>query len=166
MESAEEPKEDAEKPKYRNWVFTFNNWHLHEFRHARFHDFDFDENVRYVAFSYEIGATTGTPHLQGVAVLWGDRTKDWVIEKFPAGIRWDHMRGTFEQACDIYCGKNGNQIFEFGEAPMKGRRTDIISTKRLLDQGVPLRTVATMENHYGTVMKFHKSMSIYAGWQK
>jgi hypothetical protein len=143
---------------------TFNNWQNHPEREARMHNFVFDDNVRYVAFSYEVGEQ-GTPHLQGVAVLWGDRTKDWMIQQFPAGIHWEIMRGTFTQASE-YCGKNGNTIFHFGKEPQKGRSSDILGFKRLLDAGERLQTVAQMEPHHGSFLKYQKAYSIYAGWQQ
>lgn len=152
-----------EKPKYRNFVFTFNNWQDHPKREARFHDFNFDENVRYVAFSYEVAPTTGTPHLQGVAVLWEPRLEEWVWQEFPAGIYWKNMLGTFTQASD-YCGKNGNQIFEFGDRPMQGKRTDINIFQRELESGKSFEQVARQENFVATAAKFQKFFTTYAGW--
>jgi hypothetical protein len=151
-------------PKSRNWTLTFNNWHLHPAREARMHNFDFDENVRYLAFSYEVAPTTGTPHLQGVAVLWGDRTMDWMIQQFPAGIHTEIMRDRFTNA-HAYCGKDGNQIFSFGEEPMKGRRSDILGFTRLLEDGKTVgEIVVEHENHRETYVKYNRGLEKVAAY--
>jgi len=101
------------KGKYRAWCFTVNNYT------------EADEQViqttvknlaRYIVYGYEVGQECGTPHLQGYVYFENARQRKSVARMFPRA--WlSPANGSAEQS-RVYCTKEQNGGFEFGEPPM------------------------------------------------
>lgn len=127
--------------KYRNWVFTLNNYtsseeiSLKELRDTCTH-------IKYYIFGYEVGEN-GTPHLQGT-VCFDTPFSLMRVKKIPGMERThlERMKGTLEQSVK-YC-KKDNNWFEDGEPPAvkPGKRNDLIRVRETALKG-GLRDVAT-----------------------
>lgn len=102
--------------RYRNAVFTLNNYTDDEVNQLREH------KCSYLVFGFEIAPTTGTPHLQGY-VEWQNAKQGSTIFKINPRIHWQKRIGTSTQAAD-YCKKEPG-YFEKGECTKQGQRTDL-----------------------------------------
>lgn len=98
----------------RNFCFTFNNYP----------DTSLVDNLdcKYIAYSFEVAPTTGTPHLQGWVTFYSAKTFKAACKLLP-GCHLSIMHGSLAEN-DLYCSKAG-QLIERGEKPLsndnKGR---------------------------------------------
>ncbi len=110
--------------KFRNLVFTVNNWTEDELRSLLDYDFQF------LVVGKEVGEE-GTPHLQGYAEL-KKQMRLTGIKKIP-GLSRAHIEqrmGTVEQAVN-YCKKDGDFV-EVGEPKQAGKRTDLETLREMI----------------------------------
>jgi len=100
--------------RHRNFIFTYNNYPDTKL---------VDELLcKYIAYSFEVAPTTGTPHLQGYVSFHNAKTVQAVRNLLP-GCHVSVMLGSIAQN-DEYCSKAG-YLNERGEKPItndnKGR---------------------------------------------
>lgn len=114
--------------KSRDWVFT---WFYKSLDDIPLFETTLQNTARYYFFGKEIAPTTGRPHLQGHVVFKNPRCFRGIVKEFQRGICWNMRRGTLEEN-DIYCSKDGD-VTEWGNKPTQGKRTDIISIRKILD---------------------------------
>ena len=81
------------------------------------------------------------------------------------------MHGSFESN-EAYRSKEG-QLSELGKRPTQGTHTDLLHVTKLLDNGywtTPDGDTCTVadenEEHFGTVMKFPRSMNEYSDYKR
>jgi len=100
--------------KYRAWTFTLNNYTpVHE-EHIQ----TIVKNLcRYIVYGKEVGEQDGTPHLQGYVYFHNARQHKAVTRLLP-GAWVTPSRGNAEKN-RVYCTKQANGGFEFGEPPME-----------------------------------------------
>jgi len=100
--------------KYRAWTFTLNNYTpVHE-EHIQ----TIVKNLcRYIVYGKEVGVQDGTPHLQGYVYFHNARQHKAVTRLLP-GAWVTPSRGSAEKN-RVYCTKQANGGFEFGEPPME-----------------------------------------------
>lgn len=139
----------ATAPKFRNYVFTLNNYSDVEVAQLR----DLGAaggSVLYLAFQGERGES-GTRHLQGVVCFRNPRCLGGVKNVVGRRAHVEQMRGTADQARD-YCRKEesrdpeGPAFCEFGELPAgagagRGSRTDCAQVVELLRGGAGYRQI-------------------------
>lgn len=125
--------EIKESEKFRNFVFTWNNW-TRDFDMSR-EILDWLEDtagpklkIQYAIVGEEIGEEK-TCHLQGYVELV-DRKSFKSIKSMFNRCYIDRRRGTQSQAIE-YCKKQGN-YHEYGTRKTPGSRTDLQDIKRLL----------------------------------
>lgn len=109
------------RKRYRDWCYTINNWTEEEYESV------IALPARYHVCAKEVGET-GTPHLQGYIVFPNTKTFSAVKALMPRAYL-GARRGTHEQASE-YCKKpetDPSLIFESGELPASGKRTDLIN---------------------------------------
>lgn len=139
--------------KARNWVFTLNNYtEEDEARIAKPYD-----QIKYVAYSHEVGAQ-GTPHLQGFLIAWNPIRMSF-LKKYLPRAHLEIMHGRLQDN-EAYCSKQG-ELIEIGERPEQGRRTDLISVKRKLDEGVKTMELAELEEFFPHVAKYSRFFEKY-----
>lgn len=146
---------DQSTLKARNWTFTLNNYTPRDIeRLAKPYD-----EVKYVAYSHEVAPTTGTPHLQGFVCMWEPCRLKFFEKYIPRG----HMQVMHGRLLDNerYCSKS-SELIEIGERPAQGRRTDLISVKRKLEEGVRPMELAEEENFFPHIAKYDKFFHKYA----
>jgi len=98
--------------KYRAWCFTLNNYTPHQEEHIQ----TVIKNLaRYIVYGREVG-DNGTPHLQGYVYFHNQRQHKAVTRLLP-GAWVTPSRGNAEKN-RVYCTKQANGGFEFGEPPM------------------------------------------------
>lgn len=151
-----------------NWVFTLNNPQP-------------EENPsywpsRYIVYQLEKGES-GTPHYQGYVVFHSNKTLA-AVKKLNPRAHWDLRRGTHEQAvhyttkphpectCE-HCAKctPDSRIeppVEKGIPPItRGKRTDLLLVKQLLDEGATESEICRNEDCLGTVARYPKLIGMY-----
>lgn len=136
------------------YVFTLNNYTDAELARIE----RFPETVRFVAYSKEVG-DSGTPHLQGYIVYWNS-VRMTTVKQFLRRAHIEPMHGTLAQS-EQYCSKQ-SALIKFGDEPAQGRRTDIITVKRKLDEGMSVMDVMQDESCFNLCQRNERSLSKYA----
>lgn len=110
----------------RNFVFTVNNYTQSD------HDALLKLPYKYIVFGKEVGGKKGTPHYQGYCELDKQYAFNTIKNMIPrARIR--DRKGTAQQAAN-YCKKDEDYV-ELGEISHPGKRTDIDSVYRMVQDG-------------------------------
>lgn len=137
-----------------NWVFTLNNPQPEE--NPSFWP------SRYVVYQLERGEE-GTPHYQGYIVFYSNKTLS-AVKKINPRAHWDLRRGTHDEA-RAYCTKEDTRIeppVEKGVPPItRGKRTDLLYVKQLLDDGATESEICRDEDALGTVARYPKLIGMY-----
>jgi len=124
----------------------------------------------FVVYQLEIGES-GTPHFQGACYFASQRTFTQVKKIIP-GAHWEKMRGTWQEAYD-YCTKDDTRYgdieeisgpWTFGDETVvpigaPGQRTDLISVKQALDEGMSEKEIANQ--FFGTWVRHYKAFERY-----
>lgn len=109
--------------KSRGWCFTINNYTDEDIKTLG----KIREECRYAIAGMEIGEQK-TPHIQGYVYFETPRYLTSIGKKYIPRGHLIAARGLPEQN-KSYCEKDGNLLFEFGEIPKQGKRTDLIDLK-------------------------------------
>lgn len=161
--------EDSQS-KSRDYVFTWNKYPqlTDEQFLVRFRNY-FGENLRFVAWSHEVGKC-GTPHLQGFVYFRnarvmgrplktrpGEYTKG-SLKAFAPEVHWEPMYGNLCQNVD-YCSKWGTQeLFFWGEPPAQGARSDLAElTQDVMSGEFSMRELCM--RHPTAMVKYHRGVS-------
>jgi len=138
---------------FRNFVFTLNNYTETELARIE----RYPEEVRFVAYSKEVGES-GTPHLQGYVVYW-QAVRFAKAKQFLRRAHFEVMHGTLAQS-EKYCSKQSSLI-KHGDEPAQGRRTDIITVKRKIDEGATVMDIMEDESCFNTCLRNERALSKY-----
>lgn len=134
----------------RRWCFTLNNYK------------DADEvtigswDTKYTVFGREI-SKSGTPHLQGFCIFKKVYRLSGV-KKLHHQIHWEQAKGTSTEA-SMYCKKDGN-FYESGLLVEERARSDLLSVKRKIDEGVSMKNIA--DEHFGLYIQYGRGLRSYA----
>jgi hypothetical protein len=142
---------------HRAWMFTINN--PTEEDHPRQW---LPDNVRYAIWQKERG-DNGTEHFQGYLLLARRGRRLGGMKRMNSRAHWEPRRGTHLQA-KKYCSKEESRIEdpeEIGEEPADGvgGRSDLVSVKRMLDEGATDREIA--DEHFGSWCRYHQAFKRY-----
>lgn len=118
--------------RYRNIVFTVNNWSEDEYN-----DLLSNEIFKYVIIGKEI-SKEGTPHLQCYGEFHRQEYFN-TIKKMNSRMHFEPRRGTQVQAID-YC-KKDNQWIDRGDRKIQGQRTDLLLVRESIMQGESMRSI-------------------------
>lgn len=117
----------------------------------------------YVVYQEEKG-TEGTPHWQGYVVMKALRSLTQMKALAPTA-HWERRKGTHAQAKAYVTKEDTRQAgpFEAGEEPVsqQGKRNDLLSLKRALDEGQDEKTIATDEELFGVWTRNIKAIERY-----
>jgi len=147
----------ADTGKYRNLVFTWNNY-PEDWREAL--------PAALTPFSYlvagrETAPTTGTQHLQGYVEFKNPRGGRALKSKLPT-VWFDPRRGTALQASE-YCKKDDEEPLESGTISNQGKRSDIESVRDALQEdGATMRDIVST----ATSMQAVKFAQTYLGYHE
>ena len=144
-------KVEKSNVKSRSWIFTDYTGNEEKF-------LDPPDWVKYTAYSNEVCPTTGRPHLQGYLEVHEPMRMAQIKMWMPTNYL--HTRDGSLRANKAYCSKEG-QLIECGEAPAQGRRVDLISVKRRIDEGETVDDIEDDENFFGTIVKHRKFFEQY-----
>ena len=139
------------------WLVTINNPSANDLPAAW-------PEVEYAVWQREKGAQ-GTEHLQVYCVFTGTKQLTWVNRQC-VKAHWEPRKGTHSQAKE-YCTKADTRIagpWECGQEPAAkepGKRNDLISLKRKLDQGATLKEVAEDDELFPVVARHYKFVQLY-----
>lgn len=117
----------------------------------------FDKKCKYLCYGKEIGKN-GTPHLQGYFRLHTRVGLKNIKKDFSRG-HLEGARGSFQANID-YCSKDG-EFTEFGERPQQGKRSDIQTFYKMINNGASFDEViaATDGNAWLYEAKIQKMIS-------
>ncbi len=152
----------------KNFIITINNPTVENFDSIRT---ILTRGARYVRCQVESGEGTSTPHIQ-LYLQTADRVGIAAVKTM---LRCNHAhvevrRGTHQQA-DDYCSKVETRLMGplpndwfreavFGEPTLgPGQRNDLLDLKRSIDNGST--EVELFDEHFGTMLRYHKSVSHY-----
>jgi len=144
------------------WVFTKNNPPGAELEGEQPTSW---RDVEYVVWQEEQGEN-GTRHWQGYVVFQNPKKLTWIKSNCDGLAHFEPRKGSHEQA-KAYCTKQDTRIlgpWEGGDEPPpseQGKRNDLISLKRKMDQGVSELQVAEDEDHFATWAKHWKALQRY-----
>jgi len=122
------------------------------------------EGVTYAVWQAEKGAE-GTEHLQ-VYVIFDKKKRMTALKKINARAHWDPRYGTHQQAKE-YCTKEDTRMrgpWEVGEEPAdkeQGKRNDLLSLKRKLDEGKTESEIASDPETFPVWARYHKVVARY-----
>lgn len=126
--------------KHRTYVFTLNNYSTDDEQSVM------DIECKYLIFGKEVGAS-GTPHLQGTISFKNPISFSSIKKKMPKA----HIEVCKDVNASIeYCSKDGI-IFEKGDRPRMGERTDIQAVKSMLKEGANMRKVVEYTESYQSI---------------
>lgn len=138
-----------------NWVFTLNNPQREE-------NPEHWPSTKYMVWQLEKGEE-GTPHFQGYVIFHSNKTLA-AVKKINPRAHWELRRGTHEEA-RAYCVKEESRLegpFEKGIPPItRGKRTDLLLVKQLLDEGATESEICRNEDCLGTVARYSKLIGMY-----
>jgi len=112
-----------------------------------------------MVFQLEQGAK-GTPHIQGYCYWSAAKSFNTVKGYFP-WANLENARGSPAQN-QAYCTKLEGRLegpWEFGEAPLQGKRSDLDEVKAMLDAGATLKEVS--QEHFSCFIRYHRSFREY-----
>ena len=153
------------------WVYTLNNYVMDDVHRLNALHLSDVNAVAYHVYQPEVGAN-GTRHLQGFICFRTRKRRSTVCNLLGGHCFVDVTRGTPQQASD-YCKKEesrdrdaGFGVFETGDLPLavagQGKRNDLISVKRSLDEGKHLWQIPREdESLFPAVARYHRSLGIY-----
>ena len=129
---------------FSNVIFTVNNYSTDEYQKLISRD-----EFKYLVVGKEVGES-GTPHLQGYAVLFKRSRANKVQEILGGRAFMEKRKGTHDQAV-AYCKKDGDFV-EKGEFN-PGKRTDLsVAVETLKEHGIK----AVAENHPEQFVKYSR----------
>lgn len=140
-------------------VFTLPNWTDAEYQQLK----EFGATCKWFIMGKEKCPKTGTPHLQGAAVL--GRQVAFSTLKTTNGFKRAHlerMNGRPEDSAS-YCRKEDSNPFECGTPPTPGKRTDVIQAVSRVRSGETLRDLAQDDEGGVAIVKFHKGLTVLRG---
>lgn len=132
----------ASPKKSRNWTITWNNKSIQQFEAAVE---NYKDNIRYVIAQAEVGAETGTPHIQAYVQFITSRALSYPKRIWEGG-HFEMAKGTPRQNIE-YCTKPETRAggldykYEYGEARMsenKGQRNDLLQAKHDIEAGMTI----------------------------
>jgi len=146
-------------PRGRGWCFTLNN---PEDDFATKLENTYNEmKAKYLVFQLESGEREGTRHVQGYIYFESDKSFNQVKVQLGNRSHIEKAKGNPAQNRD-YCTKEGTRLqgpWEFGECPMKGKRSDLEGLKKDLDDGQSLRQVS--QNHFSNFLRYRTNIQQY-----
>lgn len=150
----------------KQWCYTLNSPTRYDAKRLRDSVHSTAPKVEYHVFQYEVGRS-GTLHVQGYICFASRCRMSTVKTLLGTSVHLEVTRGTPAQAAD-YCKdpdkralKHRDYLFEFGVLPVHapGARNDINDVKTLLDERVPMKTIAG--THFPAWIKYHKAFDKY-----
>lgn len=140
----------------KNWCFTLNNYDDAQVDHLK--SLSIDNGLRYMVFGHEVG-DSGTPHIQGYVQLIKKQRLKPVVEYLGGnGIHVSPAKGD-ELQNRLYCRKEGDRLYEYGERLTERQRTDIQDAMLSIRQGKGKRQM--MEDHPDVVAKYPRFLNDY-----
>lgn len=138
----------------RGYVFTINNWDEPRLELVKQHVIS---HAKYAIIGDEVGEH-GTPHLQGYVYYGILKSFKWVVERLgEPRAHVESAKGSPSQNKD-YCSKQ-SVLFEHGELPRQGRRSDLDEIRGRLDRGDTEAEIA--KDHFSTWCIFRRSFTAY-----
>ena len=144
----------APSSKARSYCLTINNWTPEHVETLK------QEKYKYLLIGNEIAPTTNTPHLQVYISYPNPRSFNAIKNSFPTA-HIEIANGTPEQN-KAYCSKD-DVLFEGGDLPRPGSRSDIAVCRELVQSSNRIRDVV---NHATSIqgvriaelwLKYHES---------
>lgn len=128
------PKKSEGNPSSRGWIIVVNNPTDDDLNHLKL----VSQQADYMIVGDEVGDKEGTPHYQGYA-YWKDKKTFKAIKKLVPRAHLEIANGSPEQN-QSYCSKQ-KILFETGECPKQGKRTDIDGLRQLLKDKPKMRDI-------------------------
>lgn len=147
----------AEVPKgntsFRRATVTIYNHNFNEFKALAN-----DDRVTYGIGQEEVCPTTGRDHIQGYVEFDKARRINAIKKILPSGANIRCSNGTAAQN-RVYCSKEqsrkpGSEVFEWGKPREQGRRSDIISLKRALEEGKSEAELCSNGETFGAWLRY------------
>lgn len=144
----------------RRWVWTWNNYPLNA-------DAEVKKWERFTSFGIyqrEVGAKTGTPHLQGYFCMKNAKTLSSIRKlTAPCLVSFAVAKGSVAQNV-VYCSKldtrvEGTLPITWGEPPNQGKRTDLSEIKTMIDEGASSKDVA--DEHFSSWIRYNRGFGAY-----
>lgn len=137
----------------RAWCFTLNEAAMQ----GLIDPDDFD-GLRYLVYQEEVGGKNY--HFQGYMEFDKLVSRSYLSSALP-GAHFERRRGTSLEAAE-YCKKEEGRVggpYEWGTRSEQGKRNDILSVKRAVDEGASQAQL--WEDHFSTMVRLHKSIRVY-----
>jgi len=149
LEAVADSPKFSNTAKYRNLVFTLNNYVDNSLDKLK----DWDQ-ITYLIAGKEIAPNTGTPHLQGYFELKTSVLGSTIKNRIPTA-HLEPRFGTAKQAAD-YCKKDGDIFIEQGNISHQGERTDLQQVVDSVVEGRPMKEIA--DEYPLQYVKYHKGL--------
>jgi len=127
---------------------------------------EFWPDLQYAIWQLERGEN-GTPHYQGYVAFKGKKRLNWLKNNCSKEAHWEPRKGSHDQA-KAYCTKAetrvegpfdaGEELEEFGQ---QGKRNDLQTLKRKLDEGASELAIAESDETFAVWAKYYKVVGRY-----
>lgn len=132
----------AEQARYRNVVFTVNNW-----TQADWDTIWNCDKLSYLVMGQEIAPTTGTPHIQGYCEFGGKQATYSVVQRCLGGHAWFKARASkLPEKAANYCKEDGKFV-ERGTMCEPGHKSTLSDIREQIEDGVKPRQIKWENPH-------------------
>lgn len=137
---------------HRGYMLTINNPTEHDVQVLQ------EDKVRYRIWQFEVAPTTGTLHIQ--AFIYYKNKRVWPKKRYPTA----HIEAVRSiDAAIKYCSKDETRhpdslVYEDGDKPEKGRRTDLEAVAREVIEGKSMTNVA--EEHPEQYVRYARGLQL------
>lgn len=115
--------------------------------------------LKWLIYGHEVGES-GTPHLQGAAVIGRQLAWATVKKAFPPRTHIEEMKGTPHDSYK-YCTKEDEHYFQHGEAPKPGKRNDILNAIHNMRETQSMREFVKDDDNAAVYIRYTKGLQSF-----
>lgn len=135
----------------RGWCFTVNNYTKNDVKRL-----EQLKEYTYLCYSFEVGEKKETPHIQGYVYEENKVSFKKLCSIIPRA-HFTKAKGSAQQNLK-YISKS-SEAYEFGTMPRQGLDGELVSVKKMLDEGSTIREVA--DKHFSAYCKYERAIKSY-----
>lgn len=115
--------------------------------------------LKWLIYGHEVGEQ-GTPHLQGASVIGRQLAWSTLKKAFPPRTHIEEMRGTPRESF-IYCTKDDNNYYQFGDEPKPGKRNDLLSAVEAMRTVKSMRDFVKNDENAATFIRYPRGLTTF-----
>lgn len=145
----------------RGWCFTVNNYTDDDMGHVM-SLYEENTDVSYLIVGFEEGSRCKTKHMQGYIYYNNPQRFARMRDRFRMDGKQHHIeaqKAKFNVNAYAYCMKGLDDVYEIGERPRQGNRTDLEVIKYDIHNGRPMKEIA--KDYFSQWCQYRRSFDEY-----